>query len=198
MTLFRERPGLLAGYRSADRAALEEVYWAYLDRVEQIVRFGFSRVGHRVSGAPEADVADVVQDVFARVFSDSARLSYDGIRDFGPFVATIARNVLTSWLRKRGKPGLPFDEDVEVAPEPIHDAPWIDPAILAALDKYVAGLDQRLAAVHRERFILGKSQGAAADALGLTRQQIRTLEQKVRDGLGLALREAGLLDRVLP
>jgi RNA polymerase sigma factor (sigma-70 family) len=198
MPLFRERPDLLSGFRRADRAALETVYWAYVDRVEHIIRYGFHRVGYRMSGAPESDVADVVQEVFAKAFGERARLSYDGLREFGPFLATIARNVLTSWLRKKGKPALPLEEDVELPSEPYEEPPWVDPAVSAVLDAYLAALPAALTAVHRERFELGRSQAAAAEALGLSRQQIRTLEQKLKDGLERALREAGLLARAVP
>jgi ABC-type Fe3+ transport system permease subunit len=38
-----------------------------------------------------ADVEDLVQEIFVKAFSDKARLSFDGLRDYGPFLFTIAR-----------------------------------------------------------------------------------------------------------
>jgi hypothetical protein len=47
--------------------------------------------------------------------------------------------------------------------------------------------------VYRQRFVLGHSQDEASAALGLSRRQLRTAEQRLRNGLRRALLLAGLL-----
>ena len=49
-------------------------------------------------------------------------------------------------------------------------------------------IPEDLAAVHRERYVLGHTQRVAALALGLSRQQLRTRENHLRAGLDAALR----------
>jgi len=49
-------------------------------------------------------------------------------------------------------------------------------------------IPEDLAAVHRERYVLGHTQRVAALALGLSRQQLRTRENHLRVGLDAALR----------
>src|SRR5882724_2428304 len=104
MTFFRGHPDLLQAFRAGQREVVEQVYWAYVDRVERIVRYGFHSVPmqRHVSGVPASEVADLVQEVFVRAFRESARLSYDGLRDYAPFLGTIARNVLVDSARRRG------------------------------------------------------------------------------------------------
>src|SRR5262245_3311733 len=102
MTIFRDRPELLQAYRQGERHALTEVYWAYVERVERLVRFGL-----RMSRSPgelrssSSDVAELMQEIFARAFSERARLGFDGLRDYGPYLGTLARNLIVDWARRR-------------------------------------------------------------------------------------------------
>jgi len=75
MTFFRGRPDLVQGYRQGLRAVVEDV-WAYVDRVEAIVRHGFhqANAAQRVAGVPSSEVADLVQEVFARRVSGKRAL----------------------------------------------------------------------------------------------------------------------------
>jgi RNA polymerase sigma factor (sigma-70 family) len=191
MTLFREEPDLLRRFRAGEKDALERVYWTYVERVETIIRRGWwAASGARVPGAPPAEVADLVHEVFVRAFTH--RLGYDGLREYAPFIGTIARNVLATWARSRGKVAeLPADGDL--APAPVDDEPaWASEAVTRVVERYLGALPPALAGVHRERFALGHSQEAAAANLGLTRQRVRTLEHKLRRGLDKALRKAQL------
>ena len=61
--------------------------------------------------------------------------------------------------------------------------PWADAATMALVRRYVDALDDPLRRLHRARYIEGLSQRDAADRLGITRQVLRTLEDKLRDGL---------------
>jgi RNA polymerase sigma-70 factor (ECF subfamily) len=197
MTFFRERPELLAGFRRGEKETLERVYWAYVDRLEQLVRRGFflSHKSITIQGANPDEIADLVQEAFARAFEERARLGYDGMRDYGPYLSTIARNLLVDRARRQGKE-LPLDSlpaDLEPLVEAADPGPaWADPAIVVVVEAYLADLASDLRAVHEQRYVLGHSQEAAAAQLGISRQQLRTCEGRLRKGLARALRRANL------
>jgi RNA polymerase sigma factor (sigma-70 family) len=197
MPVFRDDPELLTAFRRGDRHALEKVYWVYVQRVERIVRYGHAiahKGGARVSGARRSEVADLVQETFSRAFAPRARLAFDGTRPYAPYLSVIARNLLTDWARKRGR-DVAFDELAEAddAPEleDEDELPWANADTLRVVEHYLGALDADLRAVHRERYERGLSQLEAASALGLTRQQLRTREARLREGLASALRRDG-------
>lgn len=193
MPFFRGNPELLRAFRAGQRDALEQVYWATVKRIEQIVRHGFwaASSGKRVPGVSAADVGDVVQEVFARAFRESARNSYDGVREFTPYLSTIARNTLIDWARRRGLDLEELVEDVGVPGEEVPLA-WADEAAMRVVESYLATVPAELRLVHEQRYVLGRSQNEASRALGTTRQKLRTAEGKLRDGLHRALRRAGI------
>ena len=53
-------------------------------------------------GRQPADLADTVQEVFLKAFSRNARMSFDGSREIGPYLGTIARNIMIDRARRRG------------------------------------------------------------------------------------------------
>ena len=178
MTVFVDRPDLLRRFRAGDRAALEEVYFAYVDLVAHVVRQSFHG----------AEAADLIQETFARAFAERARLGYDGLRPYKPFLMTVCRNLVVDEARKRGR-----EVVVEDPPEPLPgdaaaDPEWADAATVGVVERYVAGLDGKLRALYEERYVKDRSQNEAAAALGLTRQKVRTLEDRLRRGLQEALR----------
>jgi RNA polymerase sigma-70 factor (ECF subfamily) len=191
--LFDGNRDLLDRYRRGDREALESVYWAYVDPVERLVTRCIRAHGP-ISPEYAMSVEDLVQDVFTRAFTESSRLAYDGIRDYGPYIFTITRNVVVDAFRRRGRE-VPTDlgtlneraasEATEWGQEPPLST---DLNILARVRGYLARLPPDLAAVHRQRYGLGVSQDAAAQALGISRQRLRTLEKKLRDGVTRELR----------
>jgi len=168
---------LLESFRRGDRTALERVYSLYARDVEERVRTVLIRLGRLTA----ADLADLVQESFLRAFSDRARAQYDGQRDYGPFVIAIARNVVVDWSRRAGRE-VPLPDIFELLFEQAGDAvdpPPFDPALLANTEAYVAALPPDLQAVHQARFVLGMPQRQAAEAIGVSRQSLRTLEKKL-------------------
>src|SRR6516225_8500060 len=114
---------MLRRFREGERAALEVVYVAYVAEIELIGRRGFlsSTVGVRIAGVPvRADLRDFVHEVFSKAFSRRAREGFDGKRDYGGYITTIARNVLIDRARAAGRE-VPLSSDVldglVVAPE---------------------------------------------------------------------------------
>jgi RNA polymerase sigma-70 factor (ECF subfamily) len=199
MPIFRGNSQLFRRFRQGEREALEQVYRVYVDKIASIVRHGFRLPGStaRVPGLGFGadEIADVVQEVFAKSFSAPARAAYDGVRDYGPYLYAIARNVIADRARrtKRELP-TPWDElerarDQDLEPND-ERPPWADEATIAAARDYVAGLADDLKGLHQARYVDGLSQREAAERLGISRQVLRTLEGRLRDGLRERLRLA--------
>lgn len=193
MTIFFGRPELLAGFRSGERAALEEVYWAYVGRVEAIARSGLRR-----GGVIDVDgVADVVQECFVRAFSAEARRAFDESHEYGPYIATIARHALADWWR-RAKKLTPLGDGVDLeAVASAADAEgalqgaeagYADAEVVREVERFLGTLDADLRAAHEQLYVLGRSQRDAALTLGISRQSLRTLDKRLRRELSAALR----------
>jgi RNA polymerase sigma-70 factor, ECF subfamily len=194
MSFLRTDAALLARFRRGERDALERVYWAYIDRVERVVRHGFQLLreggGVHVEGVRPNEVGDVVQETFTRAFAERARLAYDGLRDYGPFLVTITRNLLVDRARKRGRE-LSFEQLDDFDPSaPAPEEPYADEATMLAVREYLASLPEDLRGIHDQRYVKCVSQEEAARALELSRQQVRTLEKRLRDGLSAHLERA--------
>jgi RNA polymerase sigma factor (sigma-70 family) len=197
MTVFANDPDLLARFRAGDRDALTSVYWSYVGRVEALVRTSLALVVGRSRSAPSADHADLVQEVFIRAFSEPARRVYDAAQPYAPLLMTIARNTLIDSLRRRRQEEQLDCPQVErwvdqVMQGQAPEAPWADPRTMALVERYVSELPEREHAVYVQRYVQSRSQIEAANALGLTRQQVRTLEARVRGGLARELSRAEL------
>jgi len=186
---------LLQRFRRGEQQALETVYWAYVDRIERVAKYGFrlAQKGLHIDGVAADEIGDVVQETFARAFAERARLAYDGLRDYGPFLSTIARNLLADRARRRGRE-LPLDlgGEWDEAPPPAEEPAWASEALTKAVQSYLASASPELRAVHHERYVRSVSQEEAARVLGVSRQQLRTLEKRLRDGLADFLAGAGL------
>ncbi len=137
MGIFRRKPGLLRAFRDGRREALAEVYWANIDVVAAVARRGATLVsGAKVAGVWSDEHHDLVQETFARAFSERARLAYDGLRDYRPYLLTVCRNLLADWARQRGRE---VPEDVllrlDQEPDPTQAAipqAWEEPAVVIA------------------------------------------------------------------
>src|SRR4029079_2849064 len=156
----RRRTCWLARLQAGDRDALETVYRAYVGRISAIVTNGFriAATGGAVAGLGRrpSDLADAVQEVFLKAFSRGARASFDGTRDFGPYVASIARNVMIDRARRSGRelllPEVDLDRDAEptrVDPFAEIVAQWEDPTSVALARRFIEELAPELARVHR-------------------------------------------------
>jgi RNA polymerase sigma-70 factor, ECF subfamily len=197
MALFRTQQGLLEDFRVGRASALEVVYLYYVKVIAKVIREGVVLAdARRVMGAHESVREDLVQETFVRAFRDAARAAYDGKRLYQPYLLTICRNLLIDWTRKQGREVAQdaVDNLVErytsadaatVSDDPSQD--WADPETMAVVDRYVLGLEKAERDVYEARYVRCLSQNEAATALGLTRQRIRTIETRLRDGLRDAL-----------
>jgi len=194
MSLFREHPELLAGFREGRPAVLDRIYRAYSVSVERNLR-----AMARAYGIPElaqaSAVADLLQEVFVRAFSKTARRSYDGLREFGSYLSTIVRNCFIDALRNQSREVLREPEELRIEIERhavVPDDSALDPKVAGVLAAYIRGLPSPLAGIYEQRFVLGTSQEEASSALGLSRRVIRTGEKKLRSGLRKALIQSGI------
>ena len=169
-------------FKAGERSALETVYWAYVGEVEAFVaRARRARSCTVSSELAAAELADVVQEIFLRAFGEKARRAVDGRRDYGPYLGALARNLTLDWTRRR-RP------EVHLAPEELAavagaDTDWTDAATEHAVDEYIAGLSPALRDVHERRYVRCQTQEKVCADLGITRQQLRTREKHLRDGL---------------
>jgi RNA polymerase sigma-70 factor (ECF subfamily) len=128
---------LLDRAQQGDEAAFTELYERHCQSLLALCR-------RRLFDADEA--ADAVQDTFLRAWR--ARDTFGGERLVGPWLRTIAGNVCTDVLRRRGRTGaaVPLDGEILVSPDAEPDEP-----ILRASDAAMAtaALD-RVSERHRE------------------------------------------------
>jgi len=189
MPLFLTDPVLLRRFRDGHPDALERVYRFFVVGVERYIRT-LAQVTHHPELAQPCAVADLRQDVFVRAFSGTARHSYDGIRGYGPYLRTIARNCLLDRQREQRREVLknPHElaamlEDRTCASEKV-----VDPTQLAALARYTADLPASLRSIYEQRFVMGRSQREVSIFLGLTRRSVRTAETHLRRSIKRAVR----------
>jgi hypothetical protein len=123
--VFQSDPCLLGSFRVGQREALERVYRSHIRFVERYLR-AMARARGLIELSQSSVVADLIQDVFVRAFATRARLSYDGVRDYGGYLGAIARNCFIDLLRTRGR-------EVPTAPEAHTVPPLSRSSYLAAV-----------------------------------------------------------------
>lgn len=195
MPLLRKAPPLLLAFRRGDHAALEETY-RFFARPTALYLGALARKAGRGEMMQAASIGDLLQDVFVKAFSERARLSYDGLRDFGPFLTRIARNCFIDSLRRHCKEIPVAPEELVVATNELAIDELYEPNIARVIQHYVVNLPQALQGIYEQRYVRGLSQKNVCNALGLTRRQLRTGEQHLRQGLRKAIVTAGLLEDV--
>jgi RNA polymerase sigma-70 factor (ECF subfamily) len=189
---FPSDPEFLEGFKKGERSVLTRIYAAYVDEIERFVRsfFASQYKRHRLAFR-SAELEDVMQEIFARAFSRTARVAFDVERPYGPYLGALARNLVVDWTRRRCPEIAP--EDVEllaVTASSDLEPPWADVETMKLVNEYIAQLSSELREVHESRYVLCRTQQEACKALGLSRQQLRTREMHLRDGLRRALRRA--------
>jgi RNA polymerase sigma-70 factor (ECF subfamily) len=193
MPILKNDPELLAAYRQGRRDALERVYRYYVRGVERYLR-ALARSAGKAELAQAGVISDLLQDVFVRAFSDSARRAYDGQREFGPYLATVARNCLIDAQRAHGRELLLGEPEImlQIEASATHEDRWSDPKLMSVLTGYVAQLPPALRSLYETRYVQGRSQEEASAILGLSRRALRTGEKQLRVGLRKALVRAGI------
>ncbi len=190
MALLVDDRELLRGFRTGDPEALLRVYDHY---APQVGAYFFAR------GIEDAcDLDDLLQETFMRAFAESARRRYDGRRPFRNYLLTIAHNCMIDGGRRK-RPTAVEPHELENRCDPSDRR--AEPEQLARrgeLQRLVAGFLTRLSSDDRElvrlRFEEGMSQSQAGARLGLSRQQVRTRERRLRSDLQAVLGPTGYMD----
>lgn len=203
MTVFEGNRTRLDAFRSGDRAVLTLVYQWCVDDVATLVSRGFSTGDPpvKVPGVADADrQRDLVQESFVKAFAPSARLAYDGLSPFRPWLLRIAKNLMIDEGRRTGRllvsteaANAATDDGPPLPASPEDELEWkrLREATLA----FRATLDPSLRHFVQLRFEDGASQTSVAQTLGMTRRRVRTLEQWVRDALRQHLESTKLLPK---
>jgi RNA polymerase sigma-70 factor, ECF subfamily len=179
---------VLRRFREGDPLVLEGVYRTYVGPVTTIVRCALKASCRTRRWTVES--TDLVQEVFVRAFAPAARRSFDGAREYGPYLYAVARNVVIDWARRVSRE-VPTDL---IEMEMMADAQVVrideedDARLRGVVKRYLAGLDPTLRAVVDVRYGRGLSQQEGARTLGLSRQSLRTLESRLRAGLRRTLK----------
>ncbi|PRQ08316.1 RNA polymerase sigma factor [Enhygromyxa salina] len=194
---------LLRGFKAGERAALTEVYRLHAESVALLLRHGFSfeasGTRHRFAGYGSGfELQDLLHETFRRAFEPRSRASYDGIRPYGAYVSTIARNLVLRSFRAREVlfPLADGEHPTAATLAPIDDGPSPerevhDAEVRELVAAFLASLDPEQRRLVQLRFVDGLSQRDAAEVLGLGRQRIRTSEKQLRRALLIYLREHG-------
>lgn len=194
---------LLDAFRRGERAALETVFDLYVDDVALTVRAGVVvqvdgqavRVGTRI---PEPEVEVLVQETFARAFAPRAREGYDGVRPYGPYLGTIARNLVIDRgreLQRQAKNVSDVEVERVAADGAASDPAWhLEEAELArVLSAFMSDLEEPEKSIYRLRYEEQKSHRETARELSMTEIQIRRRDTRLRARLLEYLRERGFL-----
>jgi RNA polymerase sigma-70 factor, ECF subfamily len=195
---------VLEAYRRGERSTLDALYRHFSAPVLRYLARGFrvklsGGVGQAQVSPLDLDAAH--QETFVRAFGESARLHYDGLKPFEPYLFAIARSAAVDVLRAQGKlnrEAVPLDDltsteapvDPRESPEQLAlraEAEALVKAFLATL----SAEDLRFATA---RFIEGLSQEKAGQACGLSRQEARTREAKLKAACLEHLGQRGFLE----
>jgi RNA polymerase sigma-70 factor (ECF subfamily) len=194
---------LLRGFKAGERPALTEVYRLHAEQVALLLRHGFSfdanGTRHRFVGYGSGfELQDVLHETFRRAFEPRARTAYDGIRPYGAYVTTIARNLVLRSFRAREVlfPLADGEHSIAATLAPIDEGPSPerevhDAEVRELVVAFLVTLEPEQQRLVQLRFVEGLSQRDAGEALGLGRQRVRTSEKQLRRQLLVYLREHG-------
>ena len=185
MTIFADNRALLEAYRRGDRAALAAVFARYVDEVATLARRGFTieSSGHTyVRGVDRDAELELVQETFAKVFVERARLAYDGVHPFRPYLLRVTKNLMIDRYRANqrtivsGELEAGRDEPVE-----LEDPDWQKQQVVTKA--FLATLAPEIEQIVTLRFEDELSQDEVAARVGCSRRRVRTVEADVQNAI---------------
>ena len=172
---------LLAGLRAGDPAALEQAILTYSSGVAAIIACQLGSVG------TQADVEELVSDVFLTLWQWRKRLRTDNLRSW---LLITARNRARDWLRKQ-KPVTTEPEDwlqiADTDAERLAEVRERNGILRRALDQ----LDQETRELFLRHYFYGQSTSEMAEELKLNRSTIKNRLARGRKKLKDILKEGG-------
>lgn len=191
MSLLEHDAELLESFRRGEPAALERVYHAYSDHVARFLSRTYVARGPagRARVGP-LDLEAAHQETFVRAFREQARRDYDGVRPYEAWLNALARQAAVDVLRAAGRiarEAVPLD-DTPILERLATDGPSPEDRALEAetrelVRRFLGGLEDAGRRFAELRFVQGLSQERTGAALGLSRQEARTREAKLRRAL---------------
>jgi RNA polymerase sigma factor (sigma-70 family) len=199
MTVFQNNQALLDAFRLGKKKALLVVYQYYRKDIERFVATGWvsQKTKSRIGAIGDYDLrADLIQEIFLRAFSKNARLSYDGLRDYKPYLLTLARNVILDYIQSRPNDAIShicvelddlenlnlsqltfFDNQANADETPEDTLYWH--MCVKAMRAYVATLDEKYQQFVSLRFRQELPLLEVARRLNLTRGKARFMENEL-------------------
>lgn len=206
MTIFANNRDLLDRFRRGARDALERVYYRYVADVATLARRGFTieSSGHAYVRGLDADgERELVQETFVKAFAEKARLAYDGVSPYRPYLLRITKNLMIDRYRAARHAPVELDEagvgDIDrllaanadfAAGDERTDLHW--KRLSTATNEYVAALDDESRQLIALRFVEELSQDDTALQMKCSRRRVRTVEDRVITGLRKSLRKRRL------
>jgi DNA-directed RNA polymerase specialized sigma24 family protein len=126
------------------------------------------------------DDEEVIQTVLLKLLELQRTGGAAHARSEGRYVRAMARNATWDLLRSRRRTSFVADVVDQPCDERVTDL--LEEATLSVLQSYIAGLPSDLAAVFAARFVRGLSQACVCRELAISRQHLRTLEQRLKRG----------------
>jgi RNA polymerase sigma factor (sigma-70 family) len=197
---------LLDAFRRGERDAFTRVFHMYVDQVAGMLRAGIvvdvdGRRTRIAVARSESDLENLVQETFAKVFAPAARDGFDGIRPFGAYITTIARNIAIDRARRQQRDAkhVTVVEHIDrlAAPTGTLSNPEIrleEGQILAIVVRFRDALADADREVFRARYEAGLPLRQAAKSTGLGIFEMRRRDTRIRLALLEKLREAGFLN----
>jgi RNA polymerase sigma-70 factor (ECF subfamily) len=172
--------GTLEAFRAGRPTVLSALYRGYTATIQRYV-LSLVRAAGRDDLCQPSEAADIVQEVFERAFSPTARRNYDGRRDFGPYLITIARHRVIDHLRARAREVLSEPDELSGLAAARVEPPADDlhPGAALAVARCLDGLPAPSRHIYHQRFVLGRSQAKSAAALGMSRSALRCAEARL-------------------
>lgn len=208
MSIFENNRGLLERFRVGEHEVLAQVYRRYVDDVAILARRGFTTKSQGqvyVTGGNADQEHEIVQETFMRAFSEKARVSYDGLRPYRPFLLRIAKNLMIDKFRERRKEGggngkgvgdidvlLESNAEFSVNDTPDQELHW--KRLGEATSEFLAGLEKEIREIVRLRFEEELSQDSVAETLQCSRRKVRSTEKRVQKQLQRYLKSRGFLE----
>ncbi len=208
MSIFKNNRSLLDRFRCGEREAMREIYDAYANDVATLARRGFTieSQGHvYVTGADVDGEHELVQETFVRAFGEKARMSFDGMRPYRPFLLRITKNLMVDRYRTQKKQPrqdgsgigdidalLEANADFANAEHCDDDLHW--KKLEEVTKVFLSKLDGESQDVIRLRFEDELSQDSVASKLGCSRRRVRTLESRAQKRLRKHLKSLNLLE----
>jgi RNA polymerase sigma factor (sigma-70 family) len=194
--------GLWDRFRGGDVEALSTVYRAHVDEVARTARAVLRDCAARTARYDQlaSDLPDVVQEVFAKAFAPKIRCRLDGRREIRPYLLQMARNAAIDHWRAQSRLALVDHDRVVDRLIGTDEASYSGDDnrggadVLAVADSFIRSLRADERRWYEAVYVRGLSQRDAAAEMGVGRQVVRTIENRVRAGIKQALAHAGLFE----